>query len=108
MKKEPTEEKDEFDALIESSKPLDDRLGNSPDKIEKKTAAKKGGGKQTTLPFKPVNKKGTKTNKETDSDDDDEINFETLSPPRPPRTPRRAAAGKLTLSSVTIIVLQFL
>ncbi|XP_043274245.1 DNA topoisomerase 2 isoform X2 [Venturia canescens] len=99
MKKEPKEEKDEFDALIESSKPLDDRLGNSPDKIEKKT--KKTSGKQTTLPFKPV-KKGSKGNKDTDySDDDDEINFDTLSPPRPPRAPRRAAAAtkKYNLSS---------
>lgn len=35
------EEKDEFDALVESNaKPLDDRLGNSPEKMEKKTGKK--------------------------------------------------------------------
>lgn len=37
------EEKDEFDTLVDSNtKSLDDRLGNSPEKIEKKVAAKKG------------------------------------------------------------------
>lgn len=42
MKKEK-EDKDEFDALVENNaKSLDDRLGNSPEKIEKK-AGKKGG-----------------------------------------------------------------
>jgi len=95
--KEVKEEKDEFDALVESgSKPLDDRLGISPDKAEKKS--KKGGGKQTTLPFKPV--KRDRKSKGSDSDND-EINFETLSPPRAPRAPRRAAASskKYNLSS---------
>lgn len=84
--KEVKEEKDEFDMLVESSaKNLDDRLGSSPDKLEKK----KRGGKQTTLPFKPVKKEKSKD----DSSDDDEINFDTLSPPREPRNPRRAAAA---------------
>lgn len=41
--KKEVEEKDEFDALLESNvKPLDDRLGNSPEKLEKKIASKKG------------------------------------------------------------------
>lgn len=36
------EEKDEFDALVDSNtKPLEHRLGNSPEKMEKK-ATKKG------------------------------------------------------------------
>jgi len=38
------EEKDDFDMLLESNvKSLDDKLGNSPEKIEKKLASKKGG-----------------------------------------------------------------
>ena len=86
------EEKDEFDAMIESgAKPLDDRLGSSPDKVEKK----KKGGRQTTLPFKPV-KKEKKSRAGSDDSSDDEINFDTLSPPRAPRAPRRAAACKFT------------
>lgn len=36
------EDKDEFDVLIEANaKSLDDRLGNSPEKIEKKAAGRK-------------------------------------------------------------------
>lgn len=45
MKKEQIspEEKDEFDMLVDSNiKSLDNRIGNSPDKIEKKVAGKKG------------------------------------------------------------------
>lgn len=42
MKKEPVEDKDEFDVLIEANaKSLDDRLGNSPEKTEKKAAGRK-------------------------------------------------------------------
>lgn len=44
-KKEPisVEEKSEFDAIADSNfKPLDHRLGISPEKLEKKAAAKKG------------------------------------------------------------------
>ncbi|XP_011135016.1 DNA topoisomerase 2 isoform X1 [Harpegnathos saltator] len=87
------EEKDEFDALIESnSKPLDDRLGISPEKIEKKAGKK--GMKQSTLPFKPIKKK-----KDKDSDDSDNIDFGSISPP-PPRTSRRSAVKKkYTVSS---------
>lgn len=37
------EEKNEFDALADSDfKPLDHRLGLSPEKLEKKAATKKG------------------------------------------------------------------
>lgn len=40
-KEKDTLEKDEFDMLVDSNvKSLDDRLGNSPEKIEKKTAKK--------------------------------------------------------------------
>lgn len=36
-----SEDKDEFDALVESNmKSLDDRLGNSPEKMEKKPGKK--------------------------------------------------------------------
>lgn len=44
-KKEPisVEEKDEFDALVDSNaKPLEHRLGTSPEKLEKKVSSKKG------------------------------------------------------------------
>lgn len=84
--KKEKEDKDEFDALVENNaKSLEDRLGSSPEKIDKK--AKKGGGKQTTLPFKPIKKTKKKysTSDESDGvDDDDDIDFESLSPP-PPR-----------------------
>ncbi|XP_011297217.1 DNA topoisomerase 2 isoform X2 [Fopius arisanus] len=89
------EEKDEFDMLVESNaKSLEDRLGTSPDKIDKKK--KKGGGKQTTLPFKPIEKKKKKKSRGSDESDesDPDIDFDTLSPPPAPRTPRRAAAAK--------------
>ncbi|XP_015124561.1 DNA topoisomerase 2 isoform X3 [Diachasma alloeum] len=89
------EEKDEFDALVESNaKSLEDRLGTSPDKTDKKK--KKGGGRQTTLPFKPIDKKKKKKSRGSDESDesDPDIDFDTLSPPPPPRTPRRAAAAK--------------
>lgn len=37
------EEKDEFDMLVDSNtKSLEHRLGNSPEKMEKKVATKKG------------------------------------------------------------------
>ncbi|XP_063973742.1 DNA topoisomerase 2 isoform X2 [Diachasmimorpha longicaudata] len=89
------EDKDEFDALVESNaKSLEDRLGTSPDKLDKKK--KKGGGKQTTLPFKPIEKKKKKKSRGSDESDgsDPDIDFDTLSPPPLPRTPRRAAATK--------------
>ncbi|XP_036151138.1 DNA topoisomerase 2 isoform X2 [Monomorium pharaonis] len=95
-KKEQTsiEEKDEFDALVDSNtKSLEHRLGNSPEKIEKK--ATKKGLKQTTLQFKPI-KKGAKK-KDKDSDDSDDIDFGSISPlpeRAEPRTSRRAAATK--------------
>ncbi|XP_032456778.1 DNA topoisomerase 2 isoform X2 [Nasonia vitripennis] len=97
-KEKSTEEKDEFDALVEgNAKSLDDRLGSSPEKLEKKG---KKGLKQAKLPFKPVKKKKD-AEKEFDSGSDVEINFDSLSPPPAPRAPRRAAAAKkkYTLSS---------
>ncbi|XP_012272821.1 DNA topoisomerase 2 [Orussus abietinus] len=89
IKKEPLEEKDEFDALVDSNaKSLEDRLGSSIEKTEKKSGKK--GLKQTTLQFKPVKKEKKP----------DDIDFGSISPP-PPRTPRRAAAAnkKYTQSS---------
>ncbi|KAJ8686672.1 hypothetical protein QAD02_022466 [Eretmocerus hayati] len=93
-KEKGVEDKDEFDALVEgNAKSLDDRLGSSPEKLEKK--GKKGKGmKQAKLPFKPV-KKGKKGNdSDSESGSDADINFESLSPPPAPRAPRRAAAAK--------------
>ncbi|KAL0111447.1 hypothetical protein PUN28_012974 [Cardiocondyla obscurior] len=85
-------EENEFDALVESNtKPLEQRLGTSPEKIEKKIL-KKVGLKQTTLQFKPV-KKGAKK-KSKDSDDSDDIDFGSISPVPQQRTPRRATAKK--------------
>ncbi|XP_051156221.1 DNA topoisomerase 2 [Leptopilina boulardi] len=84
--KKEKEDKDEFDALVENNaKSLDDRLGSSPEKIDKK--GKKGGARQTTLPFKPIKKTKKKDSTSDESEDDpdvDDIDFESLSPP-PPR-----------------------
>ncbi|XP_034948461.1 DNA topoisomerase 2 [Chelonus insularis] len=93
--KSDKEEKDEFDALVESNaKPLDERLGNSPERIDKK--GKKGSGKQTTLPFKPIKKEKKKRSKGgSDSEDEvPDIDFDSLSPVPPPARARRAAAAK--------------
>ncbi|TGZ40693.1 DNA topoisomerase 2 [Temnothorax longispinosus] len=89
-KEQIMEEKDEFDTFVDSSKPLECRLGNSPEKMEKKVTKK--GLKQTTLQFKPI-KKGTKK-KDKDSDDSDDIDFGSISPPPQPRSSRRSAAKK--------------
>ncbi|XP_077279130.1 DNA topoisomerase 2 [Temnothorax americanus] len=89
-KEQIMEEKDEFDTFVDSSKPLECRLGNSPEKIEKKVTKK--GLKQTTLQFKPI-KKGTKK-KDKDSDGSDDIDFGSISPPPQPRSSRRSAAKK--------------
>ncbi|XP_024944592.1 DNA topoisomerase 2 isoform X2 [Cephus cinctus] len=101
-KKEVVEEKDEFDVLVEgNAKPLDDRLGNSPEKIEKKITNKKN-LKQSTLSFKPVKKGDKKKDKDKDdSDEMDDINFDSISPPPTRPTRRKAAAAKInyTLSS---------
>ncbi|KAK2587990.1 hypothetical protein KPH14_004067 [Odynerus spinipes] len=88
IKKEPTEEKDDFDLIVDSAKPLDEKLGI---KTEKKGGAKKG-MKQTTLPFKST-KKGKKKDSDSESNefDSSEIDFESISPVR---SPRRAAATK--------------
>ncbi|XP_006619463.1 DNA topoisomerase 2 isoform X2 [Apis dorsata] len=95
VKKEPVEDKDEFDVLIEANaKSLDDRLGNSPEKIEKKAAGRKK-LKQTTLPFKSkVKKEKDDKKKDKDSDSNDDIDFGSISPPPAPRASRRTAAKK--------------
>lgn len=90
--KKEVEEKDEFDALLESNvKPLDDRLGNSPEKLEKKIASKKG-MKQTTLQFKPIKKEVKK--EKNSSDESDDIDFGSISPLPQQRVSRRATATK--------------
>ncbi|XP_053982250.1 DNA topoisomerase 2 isoform X2 [Hylaeus volcanicus] len=96
VKKESTEEKDEFDLLVEAgSKPLDDRVGSSPDKIEKKAGGKRG-MKQTTLPFKRGAKKekGDKRKMYCSDESNDEIDFGSISPPPEIRTSRRNTAKK--------------
>ncbi|XP_029170014.1 DNA topoisomerase 2 isoform X2 [Nylanderia fulva] len=87
VKKEPisVEEKDELDTLVDSNtKSLEQRLGTSPEKLEKKVAGKKG-LKQSTLPFKPIKKGAKKKDKDSD-ESDDEIDFSSISP-----TPQVAA-----------------
>ena len=94
IKKETTEDKDEFDMLVETNtKSLDDRLGNTPEKLEKKAAGGKKGLKQTTLPFKSRAKK-TDKKRDKDSDIGDDIDFESISPPPEPRPSRRTAVKK--------------
>ena len=94
IKKETTEDRDEFDMLVETNtKSLDDRLGNTPEKLEKKAAGGKKGLKQTTLPFKPRAKK-TDKKRGKDSDIGDDIDFESISPPPEPRPSRRTAVKK--------------
>ncbi|XP_076228043.1 DNA topoisomerase 2 [Nomia melanderi] len=96
IKKEFTEDKDEFDALVDANaKSLEDRLGSSPEKTEKKTGGKKG-LKQTTLPFKPkVKKEKSDKKKDKDSGSNDDIDFGSISPPPEPRkTSRRNAVKK--------------
>ncbi|XP_014482998.1 PREDICTED: DNA topoisomerase 2 isoform X2 [Dinoponera quadriceps] len=99
-KKEPIspEEKDEFDTLADNAKTLDDRLGNSPEKMEKKAGKK--GMKQTTLSFKPIKKESKKKDKHSD-DSDDNIDFDSISDtPLPTRTTRRVTVKKnYTMSS---------
>ncbi|XP_072747541.1 DNA topoisomerase 2 isoform X2 [Anoplolepis gracilipes] len=86
------EEKNEFDALVDSNfKPLDQRIGMSPEKLEKKIAAKKG-LKQSTLQFKPI-KKGAKKKFNDSDESDNSIDFGSISP-LPQRSSRRAAAKK--------------
>ncbi|XP_076297537.1 DNA topoisomerase 2 isoform X2 [Lasioglossum baleicum] len=96
VKKESTEEKDEFDALVDANaKPLEDRVGSSPEKIEKKATGKRA-LKQSTLPFKAKVKKEKSDKKGIkDSDSNDDIDFGSISPPPEPRkTSRRNAAKK--------------
>ncbi|XP_011691623.1 PREDICTED: DNA topoisomerase 2 isoform X2 [Wasmannia auropunctata] len=87
------EEKDEFDTLVDSNaKSLENRLGNSPEKLEKKTT-KKAGMKQTTLQFKPLKKGAKKKDKDSEDSDDERIDFGSISP-LPQRSSRRATAKK--------------
>ncbi|CAD1477982.1 unnamed protein product [Heterotrigona itama] len=94
IKKEPTEDKDEIDMLIESNaKSLEERSGCCPEKLEKKAGGKKR-LKQTTLQFKPkVKKEKNDKKKGKDSDSNDDIDFGSISPPPAPRTSRRATAS---------------
>nr|XP_033326918.1 DNA topoisomerase 2 isoform X1 [Megalopta genalis] len=92
IKKESTEEKDEFDAMIDANaKSLDDRVGST----EKKAGGKKA-LKQTTLPFKAkVKKEKSDKKRDKDSDSNDDIDFGSISPPPEPRkTSRRTTAKK--------------
>ncbi|XP_076242907.1 DNA topoisomerase 2 [Calliopsis andreniformis] len=94
IKKESTEEKDEFDVLVETNaKSLGDRLGSSPEKTEKKAGGKRA-LKQTTLPFKPKGRKNDSKKKDKDSDSNDDIDFGSISPLPEPRASRRTAAKK--------------
>ncbi|KOX71459.1 DNA topoisomerase 2 [Melipona quadrifasciata] len=95
IKKEPTEDKDEIDMLIESNaKSLEERSGCAPEKLEKKAGGKRR-LKQTTLQFKPkVKKEKIDKKKGKDSDSNDDIDFGSISPPPAPRTSRRTAAKK--------------
>nr|XP_003704530.2 PREDICTED: DNA topoisomerase 2 isoform X2 [Megachile rotundata] len=91
IKKEATDDKDELDMLVEANvKSLEDRLGNSPDKIIGKKKLK-----QTTLPFKPkVKKEKADKKKDKDNDSNDEIDFGSISPPPEPRALRKTAVKK--------------
>ncbi|CAK9796483.1 DNA topoisomerase 2 [Anthophora plagiata] len=95
VKKELPEEKDEFDMLVETnSKTLQEKLGNSPEKIEKKAGGKKR-LKQTTLPFKSkVKKEKGDERKDKDSNSSDDIDFGSISPPPEPRVSRRSKTTK--------------
>lgn len=86
IKKEVVEEKDEFDMIVDGTKPLDEKLGTI--KTEKKTSPKKR-MKQAAKSQKKGKKKGSDSDSvEFDSND---IDFESISPVR---SPRRAATTK--------------
>ncbi|XP_017879111.1 DNA topoisomerase 2 isoform X2 [Ceratina calcarata] len=91
IKKEPTDEKDEFDLLADANnKPLEDRL-LSPDK---KPAIKRK-LKQGTLPFKSKGgKKGDKKKDKGSGSEQEDINFDSISPPPEPRALRKTAVKK--------------
>lgn len=94
IKKEPTEDKDEIDMLIESNtKSLEEQSGSAPEKLEKKAGGKRR--LKQTLQFKPkVKKEKIDKKKGKDSDSNDDIDFGSISPPPAPRTSRRTAAVK--------------
>lgn len=92
------EEKDELDLLVQgASKSLKDRIGTSPDAIEKKAK----GLKQSKLNFKkrdsPKKKPWESDGSEIDEDDSDVEAIEAI--PRE-RGPRRAAAAKTDFKKV--------
>ncbi|KZC12629.1 PREDICTED: DNA topoisomerase 2 [Dufourea novaeangliae] len=99
VKKESVEEKDEFDNLVDANaKSLEDRLGSSTEKGEKKVGGKRR-LKQTKLSFKAISKKEKKRDSDSDSASDDDIDFGSISPPPEPRkTSRRAANTKKNYS----------
>ncbi|KAK3929880.1 DNA topoisomerase 2 [Frankliniella fusca] len=90
---EPAEEKDDIDRLIQgASKSLKDRIGTSPDAIEKKA---KGGLKQSKLNFKKTSPAKKKRNSDDSDVTDDEDIFRDDSPsPAKDRGPKRTAATK--------------
>ncbi|XP_043264993.1 DNA topoisomerase 2 isoform X1 [Colletes gigas] len=92
-KKEPIEEKDEFDILVESNaKSLCERINIIPEKGDKKASGKKL--KQTTLHFKKNARKGDKRKINSGGESHDEIDFSSISPPPEPRLSRRNTAKK--------------
>ncbi|XP_017797949.1 PREDICTED: DNA topoisomerase 2 [Habropoda laboriosa] len=105
VKKEPTDDKDELDMLVEANaKSLQDRLGNSPEKIEKKAGGRKR-LKQTILSFKSkVKKEKGDEKKDKDSDCSDDIDFGSISPPPEPRVSRRASSDMEQKTKPTTIV----
>ncbi|XP_012256449.2 DNA topoisomerase 2 isoform X2 [Athalia rosae] len=100
VKKESVDEKDEFDLLVDNNaKPLEDRVGNSPDKVEKKVGAKKA-SRQTTLSFKAVKEEKVKKEKvgADTGEDGSEIDFESISPPPRAREPRKTTKVNINYS----------
>lgn len=106
-----TDEKDEFDLMIQDNKKtLKDKLGSTPEKIIKKSRAKKegvkkgDGMKQTKLNFDDAGKGKGKGRKKKDLDieenEDSEENFDFVKPSESRTTTRvaRAASKKINYS----------
>ncbi|KAF5292892.1 hypothetical protein FQR65_LT11144 [Abscondita terminalis] len=105
-------EKDEFDAMVESTKTLKEKLG-TPEEREKKVKAKKNDGfKQTKLNFKPkeekVNgspkKRGKKNKAISDSEDIEDGSDVELSQPTPPSKERTTSRRNVKAIKYTIDV----
>ncbi|KAK7872076.1 hypothetical protein R5R35_004560 [Gryllus longicercus] len=91
------EDQDEFDDLIDKpTKSLKDRLGNSPEEIEKKLQAKRKNLKQSKLAFKKETpkKKVKSTFPESGSESDSDVEDAFTTPPERASS-RRAAASKV-------------